>query len=91
LIPVSDVDAHTQPIRVVIADDHSVVRRGLRQVLEAEGGFEIVAEAGDIDGARRYVISTPSTPRPCGSSPIARCVASRSRPAVTNRSSPVRR
>ncbi len=45
----------TEPIRVVIADDHSVVRRGLRQVLEAEDGFEIVAEAGDIDGARRYV------------------------------------
>jgi two-component system response regulator NreC len=44
-----------EPIRVVIADDHSVVRRGLRQVLEADGGFEIVAEAGDIAGARRYV------------------------------------
>jgi two-component system response regulator NreC len=43
------------PIRVVIADDHAVVRRGLRQVLAAEGGFEIVAEAGDIEGARRYV------------------------------------
>jgi two-component system response regulator NreC len=45
----------TQAIRVVIADDHSVVRRGLRRVLETEGGFEVVAEAGDIDGARRYV------------------------------------
>jgi two-component system response regulator NreC len=44
-----------EPIRIVIADDHSVVRRGLRQVLEAEGGFEIVAEAADIEGARRYV------------------------------------
>jgi two-component system response regulator NreC len=44
-----------ESIRVVIADDHSVVRRGLRDVLEAEGGFEIVAEAGDIAGARRYV------------------------------------
>jgi two-component system response regulator NreC len=60
----ADADAHatgpeqggaTQPIRVVIADDHAVVRRGLRQVLEAEGGFEVVAEAEDIDGARRYV------------------------------------
>jgi two-component system, NarL family, response regulator NreC len=43
------------PIRVVIADDHAVVRRGLRQLLDAEGGFEIVAEASDIEGARRYV------------------------------------
>jgi two-component system, NarL family, response regulator NreC len=42
-------------IRIVVADDHSVVRRGLRQVLEAEGGFEVVAEAGDISDARRYV------------------------------------
>ncbi len=42
-------------IRVVIADDHSVVRRGLRQVLDAEEGFEVVAEASDLDGARRYV------------------------------------
>lgn len=42
-------------IRVVIADDHSMVRRGLRQVLESEDGFEIVAEAGDVDSARRYV------------------------------------
>lgn len=42
-------------IRVVIADDHAVVRRGLRQVLETEEGFEVVAEASDLDGARRYV------------------------------------
>lgn len=42
-------------IRVVIADDHAVVRRGLRQVLEADGGFDVVAEAGDIESARRYV------------------------------------
>ena len=41
-------------IRVVIADDHAVVRRGLRQVLEAEGGFELVAEASDLESARRY-------------------------------------
>jgi two-component system response regulator NreC len=47
------VDA--QPLRIVIADDHSVVRRGLRQVLEAEPGIEVVAEAEDIEGARRYV------------------------------------
>lgn len=42
-------------IRVVIADDHAVVRRGLRQVLDAEEGLEVVAEASDLDGARRYV------------------------------------
>jgi two-component system, NarL family, response regulator NreC len=42
------------PLRIVIADDHSVVRRGLRQLLENEAGLEVVAEADDIDSARRY-------------------------------------
>jgi len=43
-----------EPLRIVIADDHSVVRRGLRQLLENEAGLEVVAEADDIDSARRY-------------------------------------
>ncbi len=42
-------------IRIVIADDHAVVRSGLRLLLDAEPDFEVVAEAGDVDGARRYV------------------------------------
>jgi two-component system response regulator NreC len=42
-------------LRIVIADDHSVVRRGLRGVLEAKTGLEVVAEAEDLDSARRYV------------------------------------
>jgi two-component system response regulator NreC len=42
-------------VRVVIADDHAVVRRGLRQVLDVEGDFDVVAEATDVDSARRYV------------------------------------
>lgn len=46
----------TDTIRIVIADDHAVVRRGLRQVLEAEPGFEVVAEAANLDDARRYVL-----------------------------------
>ncbi len=44
-----------QAIRIVIADDHAVVRRGLRQVLDAEDGLKVVAEASDLAGARRYV------------------------------------
>jgi two-component system, NarL family, response regulator NreC len=43
------------PTTIVIADDHSVVRSGLRMLLDAEPDLEVVAEAGDIDGARRYV------------------------------------
>jgi two-component system response regulator NreC len=41
------------PVRIVIADDHAVVRSGLRLVLEAEDGFEVVAEAGTTEDARR--------------------------------------
>jgi DNA-binding NarL/FixJ family response regulator len=32
-------------IRVLVADDHTVVREGIRHVLEGEPGFEVVAEA----------------------------------------------
>jgi two-component system, NarL family, response regulator NreC len=42
-------------IRVVIADDHSIVLRGLREILDLDGEFEVVAEARDLDAARRYV------------------------------------
>jgi two-component system response regulator NreC len=42
-------------IRIVLADDHQVVRRGLQLVLGSEPDFEVVAEAGDVDTARRYV------------------------------------
>ena len=48
-------DAATQEIRIVLADDHQVVRSGLRLLLDAEDGMEVVAEASDVDGARRYV------------------------------------
>ncbi len=34
-------------VRVVIADDHSVVRQGIRGVLEEVDGLEVVGEAGD--------------------------------------------
>ena len=39
------------PITIVIADDHPVVRAGLRLLLEAEEGFEVLAEAGDVPTA----------------------------------------
>jgi two-component system response regulator NreC len=43
-------------IRIVLADDHPVVRRGLRMLLDDEADFEVVAEAGTVDEARRYVL-----------------------------------
>jgi two-component system response regulator NreC len=42
---------------IVLADDHQVVRRGLRLILDAEDGFEVVDEAGDIETAARKVLA----------------------------------
>jgi two-component system response regulator NreC len=42
-------------IRVVVADDHDLVRRGVREVLEAESDVELVAEAEDVSSATREV------------------------------------
>ena len=35
------------PINVMIADDHSMIREGLKQLLELEGEFKVIAEASD--------------------------------------------
>jgi len=35
------------PIRILLADDHTVIRRGLRALLERQDGFTVVAEAAD--------------------------------------------
>jgi DNA-binding NarL/FixJ family response regulator len=37
----------TPPISVLIVDDHPVVRRGLRVLLEVQDGIEVAGEAGD--------------------------------------------
>jgi two-component system response regulator NreC len=55
-LPARDEDLPLTPtIRIVLADDHDVVRGGLRLLLEGEPDLEVVAEAGDVQGARRYV------------------------------------
>lgn len=41
------------PITIVLADDHVVVRTGLRYVLDAQPDFRVVAEAGTVDDAVR--------------------------------------
>jgi two-component system response regulator NreC len=45
----------SQTVRIVVADDHAVVRSGLRLLLDSEPDFEVVAEASDIDSAARCV------------------------------------
>ena len=46
-----------RPIRILLADDHAVVRRGLRLVLESEPDMRVVAEVGDGTEAVRRAVS----------------------------------
>jgi two-component system response regulator NreC len=39
------------PLSVLIVDDHAVVRRGVRALLDPQPAFRVVAEAGDVQGA----------------------------------------
>jgi DNA-binding NarL/FixJ family response regulator len=41
------METRTDPVRIVIADDHTIFRQGLRKLLEAERGFRVVGEAAD--------------------------------------------
>jgi two-component system, NarL family, response regulator NreC len=44
-----------EPIRVVLAEAHEVIRAGLLFLLNAEPGISVVAEAGEIESARWQV------------------------------------
>ena len=47
-----------QPVRVFLLDDHEVVRRGIRDLLEAEDDVSVVGEAGTVAEAHRGVAET---------------------------------
>ena len=53
-------------IRVVLADDQALLRKGFRMILEAEDGMEIVGEAPDGADAIRLVRALPARRRPDG-------------------------
>lgn len=55
------LDQENVLIRVVIADDHALVRRSLRLLLNGEDDVEVVAEAVDISSVTRHVYG--HTPR----------------------------
>jgi hypothetical protein len=42
-------------IRVVLADDHALVRRSLRLLLDGEQDVDVIGEAGDLKGVARHV------------------------------------
>ena len=59
-----------KPIRVLLADDHTLVRAGIRNLLEALAGVDVIGEAGDGHEALRLArswrrtssCSTPACP-----------------------------
>jgi two-component system response regulator NreC len=52
-VPVRAEKADRDKITVVIADDHTVVRQGLRLLIDNEDGLQVVAEAGTVPDAER--------------------------------------
>ena len=46
-----------QPIRVLVADDHAPTRVDVREILEADPRFQVVAEAADAAGAVEQAVS----------------------------------
>lgn len=70
-------------IHVVLADGHTVVRAGLRLLLDAEEGLEVVGEAADTESALRAVLgykpdvlvldlNMPGDPAPLDGLPVVR-------------------
>jgi DNA-binding NarL/FixJ family response regulator len=45
------------PLRIIVADDHAVVRKGLRDILEEVEGFQLVAECADGDAVLGAIAS----------------------------------
>ena len=48
----------TTPVRVFLLDDHEIVRRGLRDLLDAEEDLEVCGEAGTAEEALRRIPPT---------------------------------
>lgn len=45
----------SETIQIVLADDHAVVRSALRMLLDSESDLQVVAEAGEVESALRFV------------------------------------
>ena len=78
---VADAPRENGPVtvRVFLLDDHEVVRRGLRELLEAEDDLEVVGEAGTAEEAYGRIPATrptsPSSTSACPTATASRCAA----------------
>jgi two-component system, NarL family, response regulator NreC len=52
---VGSAEARAATVTIVVADDHAVVRGGLRRLLDAEPDLCVVAEAGDVEETKARV------------------------------------
>jgi two-component system response regulator NreC len=52
---VGPAEATAATVTIVVADDHAVVRGGLRRLLDGEPDLRVVAEAGDVDETKARV------------------------------------
>jgi DNA-binding NarL/FixJ family response regulator len=43
------------PIKIILVDDHKIVRQGMRSLLESQPGFEVTGEAGDGEEALKLM------------------------------------
>ncbi len=51
VIPMATEEVMVDRITILIADDHALMRDGIRRILERESDFDVVAEAGDGEEA----------------------------------------
>lgn len=72
----------TSTVRVFLLDDHELLRRGLREVLDEAGGFDVIGESGLAEEAmRRIPALRPDARTSCSSTssfltgPASTCVA----------------
>ena len=73
------------PIRVLVADDHAIVRTGIRHVLESEPGFAVVGEASNGTEALALAARAPARCRRARHLDARRRPVCRSRPSSRHR------
>ena len=83
--PTSAEPSAAEPIRVFLLDDHEIVRRGLKELLESEGDIEVVGESGLAQEAtRRIPALRPTSRSSTAGSPTGRASTSAGRSGRKN-------